>query len=179
MTSPQIKAILILDNTDGSRVHAKYFDKNFKENKTQIDFETNLFAKTRGTFARSEADVVMLESSVCVFRSGIDVAFFVCGALDENELILVNVLDTLHDALNGILKSHLDKRTLLDNLDLVLLSTDEVVDGGLILETDPVAVSNRVLMKGATPSADTPVAELTIAQASQNARDQFAKWFRG
>lgn len=43
----------------------------------------------------------------------------------------------------------LDRRTLLDNLALVLLSIDELVDAGRILEIDPSAIASRVLMRGA------------------------------
>lgn len=37
---------------------------------------------------------------------------------------------------------------MLDNLELVLLTIDEVLDHGHILELDSTAVSGRVLMKG-------------------------------
>jgi len=176
MATPKIKGILILDANDGSRVHAKYFAKELRDPQTQMNFERNLFSKTRGQNSRSEAEIVMLENTICVFRAGIDVIFYVVGPVEENELILVCVLDAIYESLNGVLRSHLEKRTLLDNLDIVLLTADEVVDGGQILETNPVAIANRVLMKGAT--GETPINELTISQALQSARDQFAKSFR-
>ncbi|CAK9035714.1 Coatomer subunit zeta-1 (Zeta-1-coat protein) (Zeta-1 COP) [Durusdinium trenchii] len=184
MAAPSVKAVLILDCNDGSRVHAKYYSKYFKDVAAQKAFELNLFSKTRAQSARSEAEIAMLDSTVCVFKSGIDVMFYVCGEPDENELILTTVLDAIFDSLNGILRSHLEKRTLLDNLDLVFLTVDEVIDGGLILETEPVAIANRVLMKGAAGSSgpggaeDVPMNELTIAQALQSAREQLAKSFR-
>mmetsp|Transcript_15705 Transcript_15705/g.27916 ORF Transcript_15705/g.27916 Transcript_15705/m.27916 type:complete len:178 (-) Transcript_15705:173-706(-) len=176
MATPQVKALLILDSSDGSRVHAKYYAKDMRDLALQQAFEQSLFAKTRGQTGRSEAEIVMLENSVCVYRPGIDVMFYIVGAMDENELVLVSVLDAMYDALNGILRSHVEKRALLDNLDLVLLTADELVDGGMILESDPVAIANRVLMKGAT--AETPLNELTISQAWQSAREQLAKSFR-
>lgn len=37
-----------------------------------------------------------------------------------------------------------DKRTIIENYDLVSLAIDEIVDDGIILETDPVIVSSRV-----------------------------------
>lgn len=37
-----------------------------------------------------------------------------------------------------------DKRTLIENYDLVSLAIDEIVDDGIILETDPVVVASRV-----------------------------------
>jgi len=177
MSTPRVKAVLVLDATDGSRLHAKYFSKELGTLEAQLSFEQNLFGKTRTQNARSEAEIVLLEGTVCVFRAGADVIFYVCGDTEENELILVNVLDALFESLNGILRSHLEKRMLLDNLDLVLLTVDELVDGGLILEADPLAIANRVMMKGASPG-DMPMNELTIAQALQSARDQLARSFR-
>ena len=37
-----------------------------------------------------------------------------------------------------------DKRTIIENYDLVSLAIDEIVDDGIILETDPVAITSRV-----------------------------------
>lgn len=40
--------------------------------------------------------------------------------------------------------SAIDKRGILENYDLVTLCIDEIVDDGIILETDPLLVSSRV-----------------------------------
>jgi hypothetical protein len=37
-----------------------------------------------------------------------------------------------------------DKRTVIENYDLVSLAIDEIVDDGIVLETDPVIVATRV-----------------------------------
>ena len=37
-----------------------------------------------------------------------------------------------------------DRRTILENYDLVSLAMDEIVDDGIILETDPVIIASRV-----------------------------------
>ena len=37
-----------------------------------------------------------------------------------------------------------DKRTIIENYDLVSLAIDEIIDDGIILETDPVIVASRV-----------------------------------
>lgn len=42
----------------------------------------------------------------------------------------------------------MDRRTILDNLELAMLTIDELVDGGTILETDSQAITNRVMMRG-------------------------------
>lgn len=37
-----------------------------------------------------------------------------------------------------------DRRSIIENYDLVSLAIDEIVDDGIILETDPVIVASRV-----------------------------------
>ncbi len=44
------------------------------------------------------------------------------------------------------LSGQVDRRSLLDNLDLLMLTVDELVDGDTILETDSTAIVSRVLM---------------------------------
>ena len=39
--------------------------------------------------------------------------------------------------------------SLLDNFDTLLLTIDELIDGGMIMESDAAAITNRVGMKGA------------------------------
>ena len=53
-------------------------------------------------------------------------------------------------------KSHrnsTDKRTIMENYDLVTLAIDEIVDDGIVLETDPVMVASRV---SKAPAQDAP-----------------------
>jgi hypothetical protein len=37
-----------------------------------------------------------------------------------------------------------DRRSIIENYDLVSLAIDEIIDDGIILETDPVIVASRV-----------------------------------
>ena len=46
-----------------------------------------------------------------------------------------------------------DKRTIVENYDLVSLAIDEIVDDGIILETDPVIIASRV---SKAPQQDAP-----------------------
>lgn len=74
----------------------------------------------------------------------------------------------------------MSKKTLVENLDLLLLSIDEIVDEGLILETDSTVVVSRVCMVGggADGGKDVPLSEQTFTQALQTARDQLVRSFR-
>lgn len=118
--------MVILDN-DGNRILAKYYDKNiFPTVKEQKQYEKNLFNKTH----RANSEIIMLDGLTCVYKSNVDLFFYVMGSTHENELILLSVLNCLFDTINLILKKNVEKRALLDNLDVVMLAFDEICDGG-------------------------------------------------
>lgn len=78
-----IKGIAILDN-DGNRILAKYYDKNvFPTSKEQKAFEKNLFNKTH----RANAEIIMLDGLTCIYKSNVDLFFYVMGSSQENEVI--------------------------------------------------------------------------------------------
>ncbi|KAK4976603.1 Golgi-to-ER vesicle coat component [Elasticomyces elasticus] len=151
-----VNAILILSNDDSSRILAKYYSpphppSNSHGNdypganpypalKEQKAFEKGLLEKT----AKQTSDIILYDNRVVVFKMESDVMMYVVGGAEENEILLYNVILALRDSLNILLKSSIDKRTIYENYDLVSLAIDEIVDDGIILETDPVVVASRV-----------------------------------
>lgn len=121
-----IKGMFILDS-DGHRILAKYYDKNtFPTLKEQKTFEQTLFSKSH----RFNAEIIMLDGLTCVYKNNVDLFFYVIGSTQENELILVSVLNCLYDSVSLILKKNVEKRALMDNLDIIMLAFDEICDGG-------------------------------------------------
>ena len=171
---PSVLAVLMLDG-DGNRIISKYYRGFCKGGPAeQTKFEQKLFKKTKNaTTSRADADVVMLEQTVAVFRCGTDARFYVVGSASENELILNMVLDGLVDALAALLGGGLEARALLENLETVMLAVDELVDGGIILETDPSNIANRVQMRGVEGSQ--PITEMSTSQAISSITDQLFK----
>jgi hypothetical protein len=163
-----VKSILVLDS-EGKRIAAKYYSNDFPTTKEQLAFETGLFAKTN----RVNAEILFWNNVITVYRGAADVMFYVVGGNDENELILLSVLTAYFDTIAKLLKNQVDKRTMLENLDYVLLALDELVDGGVILEADSAVIANRVAMKGA--DSDIPLSEQTISQALQTAKEQITR----
>ncbi|GAB0100246.1 Coatomer subunit zeta [Sergentomyia squamirostris] len=162
-----VKGMCILDN-DGNRILAKYYDKNvFPTVKEQKAYEKNLFNKTH----RANAEIIMLDGLTCVYKSNVDLFFYVMGSTHENELILMSVLNCLFDSVSMILKKNVEKRTVLENLDIVMLAFDEICDGGIILDADPSSVVKRVDLR----NDDIPISEQTVSQVFQSAREQL-KW---
>merc|ERR1711934_65751 len=175
---PSVKGILILDD-EGSRLVAKYFGApELDTEEQQSAFEKLLFQKTsRIQSARHDTDIIMLDNSIVVFHFVCDCLFYVIGKVDDNELLLEAVLNGLVEVLSNLMSnglgSQLEKMTLMDQLEQVLVAVDEVVDGGLLLETDPTVITNRVAMRGATD--DVPLAEQSLSQVMAAAREQMTR----
>ena len=107
-----IKGVAIMDN-DGERIFSKYYDETFPTVKEQKEFEKNLFEKT----SKQNAEIIMLDGLIVVYRSNIDLYFYIMGSQFENELILVSVLNALYDAVSIMLRKNVEKRFLLNHLD--------------------------------------------------------------
>lgn len=76
-----IKGVAILDN-DGERILSKYFDDTFPTIKEQREFEKSLYNKT----SRQNAEIIMLDGLTIVYRSNVDLYFYVMGSSYENEV---------------------------------------------------------------------------------------------
>ncbi|KAG0641210.1 Longin-like domain-containing protein [Tuber brumale] len=152
-----VNAILIL-SPDGTRVLAKYYhpphsptttttaannaaaSNPYPTLKEQKPFEKGLVEKT----AKSNSDIILYDNRIVVFKAESDVMLYLVGGVEENEMLLWHTLLALRDSLNILLKNATDKRTLLENYDIVSLAIDEIVDDGIILETDPATIAGRV-----------------------------------
>ena len=93
----------------------------------QAELEKKLYSKTKNSNARQEAEIILLDNIVSVYKTGLDTMIFVVGDASENELILTAVLDALYDSLSILLRDQLEKRLLLDNVDMLMLCMDELV----------------------------------------------------
>ena len=145
--------------------------------RSQIEFELKLHQKTRGSSARPDAEIMLMDGTIAVFRSSVDAIFYVIGHAGANELILGHLLEGLFESVSGLLKGQVEKILLLENLELLLLAMDELVDKGMILETDPLAVANRVLMRGI--DGDEPVGDWTqLKKGAELAKQALERAFR-
>ncbi|KIW93357.1 uncharacterized protein Z519_05962 [Cladophialophora bantiana CBS 173.52] len=166
MSLHSVVAILILStdsSPDSSRLFAKYYNpphasaaaqhppqsQPYPHLKEQKAFEKGLLEKT----SKQTTDVILYDNKVVVFKMESDVMLYVVGGAEENEILLYNVVLALRDTLSILLKNSTDKRTIMENYDLVTLAIDEIVDDGIVLETDPVMVASRV---SKAPAQDAP-----------------------
>lgn len=162
-----VKGMGILDN-DGNHIISKYYDSSHLQTpKEQRAFEKKLFKRAY----QSKSEIIALDGFTCIYQTNIDLFMFVVGSNNENELILLSVLKCLSDSLSHVLRKNVEKRFLMENLDIVMLTMDEICDRGIILESDPRAVFQRVALR----SEDIPIGEQTVSQVYQSAKEQL-KW---
>ncbi|KAE9382098.1 coatomer subunit zeta [Stipitochalara longipes BDJ] len=188
-----VNAILILNSDDGSRVFAKYYSTPhhtagathtnaptaqtpYPDVKSQKAFEKGLVEKT----AKQTADIILYDNRIVLYKSESDVMMYVVGGVDENEIMLYNVILALRDSLHLLFKyapitsrQSVDKRTIIENYDLVSLAIDEIVDDGIILETDPTIIVQRV---SKAPTQDvTQLKGIDLSEQGMNNLAQFGK----
>ncbi|PFH52206.1 hypothetical protein AMATHDRAFT_2448 [Amanita thiersii Skay4041] len=170
-----IKAFIILD-TEGHRVLAKYYhpknhpqgdSKEFLNLKEQKAFEKGLWQKTK----KPGGDIILYDSNLAVYKHSLDLILYFIASPQENELMLSTALNSLVDSLTMLLRNSLEKRGVLENLDLVLLCLDETVDDGIIVDTDSAAIASRV----SRPRPDTTeivINEQTLMSAYQTVKEK-------
>lgn len=107
----------------------------------------------------------------CVYKSNVDLFFYVIGNSHENELILLSVLQCLFNSPSQVLRRNVEEKALYQNLDIVMLVIDEICDDGVIMEADSTAVVQRVALR----AEDIPLGEQTVGQVFQSAKEQL-KW---
>ncbi|WFD31904.1 Golgi-to-ER vesicle coat component [Malassezia sp. CBS 17886] len=203
LTLYSTRAVLLLD-ADGDRILAKYFEppqekhadssaaragqaaalpaglaplasKNpYQTLREQHTLEHAVWEKAQ----RASGDLFQYDSNLVLFKSSYDVYLIVVAPERENELMMHSFLSSLYETLNQLLQSQVDKRTILDNLDLVALAIDESVDDGIILETDSAAVANRVT-RPRPDAVDVQINEQTLLNAYTSFRDRLSQRLGG
>ncbi|KAI9345136.1 Longin-like domain-containing protein [Zopfochytrium polystomum] len=161
------KAVIILDS-EGKRILAKYYSREYPTLKEQRVFERDLFDKTR----KANSEIILFDSHVVVYKNSLDVFIYFVGSADENELMLSSTLQSFHEALSMLL-GQVEKRSILESADLALLALDETIDDGIILESDATQIAARVTKKEG--SDGLPLTEQTIAQALRQAQEQWTR----
>jgi len=78
------------------------------------------------------AEVILLDGIIAVYKLVSDVYIVVLGSDRENELIIASVLSAVEESLQKLVRGSIDKRSLIEQLDLLLLSVDEIIDDGFV-----------------------------------------------
>ncbi|XP_018419099.1 PREDICTED: coatomer subunit zeta-2-like [Nanorana parkeri] len=137
-----VRAAIILDQ-DGHRLLAKYYDDTFPSHMEQREFERRVFHKTQ----RSENEVILVDGVTVLCQHLSDIVCYIIGGPDENELLLLSALTCICESLCHMLRKNVDRSSVLDNLDTAFLILDEIIDQGVILESESQRVVQRLSFK--------------------------------
>lgn len=184
-----VQAVLIFSTEDGARILAKYYSpphgaagaagsltNPYPDVKAQKAFEKGLIEKT----AKQTGDIILYDNRIVLYKLESDVMLYVVGSLEENEILLYNTVLALRDSLHLLFKQSVDKRTIVESYDLVSLTIDEIVDNGIILETDPTITVQRV---SRATTQDVPLGRIDMSEQGVNnlaqlGKSKLADWLR-
>lgn len=110
----------------------------FSSLKEQRQFEKSIIDKlskrsggSSSSSSSSSTEIQLLDNHLLLSKSSLDVHMVLVSPAEENELMVASVLSNLWEALSILLQGQpIEKRALLENLDLVTLAVDEAVDDG-------------------------------------------------
>ncbi|KAJ4974818.1 hypothetical protein NE237_007992 [Protea cynaroides] len=169
---PLIKNILLLDS-EGKRIAVSYYSDDWPTNSAKLAFEKSVLTKTSKTNARTEAEITMIDNYIIVYKCTEDLCFYVTGGDDENELILASVLQGFFDAVALLLRDNVTKIATLESLDLIYCCIDEIVDRGIILETEASVIAGKVASNGLDSASS--LTEQTLSHAIATAREHLSR----
>lgn len=67
---------------------------------------------------------------IILYKTSLDTTVYVVGPSEENELMLYSALNSLTESFALLLRGQIEKRAVLENLDLITLAVDETFDDG-------------------------------------------------
>lgn len=177
VSQPLVKAVVII-NTKGGRVCSRFCDKAmWPDLEAERGFEGTLLKKVQALGEISHGvDIMEFGGHIVAYTQCDDLLMFVTGLASENELILAEVLGSLDESLNILLRGLVYEENVLLHLQGVLLVIDELVDQeGVVMESDPAELVSRAGVQSNSYIDNVPMGEQTLSQALQIAKDQIAR----
>lgn len=178
-----VLAILVLD-TDGGRLAVKYSSVARKEIwpgfEKQTAFEKrviNKLPKPSGTTS-SDIDVAIIDEYTVLFQSSNDVVVCAVASPSENELVILQLVEGIFASIQQVvaqmsfLNSGVAKQNVLTSLPDVLFILDEVVDDGIIMETEEEKIVARIRMIDEPEAGGDAQAEQMFQKATQSAKQK-------
>lgn len=139
-----IKFILILDNS-GKRIYCQYYTKEYETLESQLDFENRL-SRITATYSveRNQVDIFNFEHYNIICKINNEVAIFIGQEEDDNEVLLDHFLETFEMELFNFIGEDLSREKVLNHYNDIVLLIDEMVTGGIVLNTDEHSLYNRI-----------------------------------
>lgn len=149
----RVQAILVMNSLNGSMLFGKYYSgpstpaasRHLGEADVQRELEKAIFEGAQRRLSKF-CDVTQVKEHNVVYICHEDLVFAVVGDATENQMVLSKVLETLVNTLLEFpqLQEMMDARQLEENYELLVLTVDEMIDEGIILEVSYAAIVESV-----------------------------------
>ena len=139
-----IKFIIILDNS-GKIIYSKYYtDKNTPEK--QREFEKQLCYQVKNlNILPGELDIFSIEDFNVFVKLIGEIAYFVGINENDNETLGYNFCKIFENCLSNILNDNFERAKIFNKLEKVMLLIDEMVDNGIIVNTDQDSIEKLII----------------------------------
>ena len=137
-----VKFIIILDNS-GKLIYSKYFTE--KDQIKQREFEKQLCFQVKNlNISPGELDIFSMEEYNIFVKIIGQIAYFIGLNEEDNECLGYNFCKIFENCLGNITNDNFDRIKIFDNLERIIVMIDEMLDNGLIVNTDPDSISKLI-----------------------------------
>ena len=137
-----IKFIIILDNS-GKLIYGKYFID--KDQERQREFEKQLCFQVKNlNISQGELDIFNIDDYNILVKIIGEIAYFIGLNENDNECLGYNFCKIFENCVGNITNDNFGRQKIFDNLDKIMLIIDEMVDNGLIINSDPDSIDKLI-----------------------------------
>ena len=170
-----IKFIIILDNT-GKLIYGKYFID--KDQERQREFEKQLCFQVKNlNISQGELDIFNIDDYNIFVKIIGEIAYFIGLNENDNECLGYNFCKIFENCVGNITNDNFGRQKIFDNLDKIMLIIDEMVDNGLIINSDPDSIEK--LISHQDESGSKFISFGTSEQSSSSGGGLFSSIFSG
>lgn len=176
MNTQTIRALLIID-LDGKRIYSKYYEKNPSLSlQKQQDIENRV---AKSVASKGNNDLFLLDKYVVIYRQLSDTIVAMLTDPSENEIFVNMTLNCIVDGFDKIFERGFDKKIALEYYDKIAIAIDEVIDDGIVLETDSQALADRVNFKNLEGTESAGFSEISLSSALNFAKGSLLSFWKG
>ena len=137
-----VKFVIILDN-NGKLIYSKYFTE--KDQNRQREFEKQLCFQVKNlNICQGELDIFSMDDYNIFVKIIGEIAYFVGLNEEDNECLGYNFCKLFENCLGNITNDNFERTKIFDNLEKIIVMIDEMLDNGLIVNTDYDSISKLI-----------------------------------
>ena len=145
-----VKFVIILDN-NGKLIYSKYFEE--KNQNKQREFEKQLCFQVKNlNISPGELDIFSMDDYNIFVKIIGEIAYFIGLNEEDNECLGYNFCKLFENCLGNITNDNFERPKIFDNLEKIIVMIDEMLDNGLIVNTDSDSISKLICHQEETSS---------------------------